>query len=83
MFFDALTEQIPGTAFSDDTEKFPTTITFRTMTLLKKIVFTIHEISKKMSYTERQFLIDLKAVLFATGSMWEGVNIPGDISDDA
>lgn len=63
MFFGALTEQIPGTAFSDDTEKFPTTITLRTMTLLKKMVFTIHEISKKMSYTERQFLIDLKTVL--------------------
>jgi len=63
MFFDALTEQIPVKAFSDDTEKFPTTITSRAMTLLKKMVFTIHEISKKMNYTERQFLIDLKTVM--------------------
>ncbi|WP_207706823.1 ATP-dependent DNA helicase [Alkaliphilus pronyensis] len=63
MFFDALTEQIPGNAFSDDTEKYPTAITLRMMKLLRKMVFTIHEISKKMSYTERQFLIDLKTVL--------------------
>lgn len=63
MFFDALTEQIPDKAFSDDTVKFPTTITLRMMTLIKKMVLTIHEISKEMSYTERQFLIELKTIL--------------------
>ncbi|WP_202708647.1 ATP-dependent DNA helicase [Sporosalibacterium faouarense] len=63
MFFDALTEQIPRKAFSDDTEKFPTTMTLRAMTFLKKMLFTIHEISKKMNYIERQFLIDLKTVM--------------------
>jgi len=63
MLFDALTEQIPDKAFSDDTEKFPTELTSRVTTLLRKMVFKIHEIGKKMTYTERQFQIDLKAVL--------------------
>lgn len=63
MFFDALTEQICDKAFSDDTEKFPTTITLRMMKLLKKMVLTIHEISKMMNYSDRQFLVDLKTVI--------------------
>ena len=63
MFFDVLADQIPRDAFSEDTEKFPTINNSRIRTLLKKIVFKIHEISKKMTYTERQFQIDLKAVL--------------------
>lgn len=63
MFFDELIEQIPIYAFSEDTEKFPTTIRDRTKLLLKRLVFNIHEIRNMMSYKDRQFFIELNHLM--------------------
>lgn len=63
MFFDELVNQIPAYSFSEDTEKFPTTITPRASSLLKKLVLNIHEIGKMMTYKEQQFLLELNYVM--------------------
>jgi len=61
--FDELVNQIPPYAFTEDTEKFPTTITPRVSSLLKNLMFSIYNIRQTMNYKDRQFLIDLNHVM--------------------
>ncbi|MBF4692260.1 ATP-dependent DNA helicase [Fusibacter ferrireducens] len=75
MLFDLITDRVPERSLMDDIEKFPTEITLRTMKIIKKLLFTIHEISKKMGYTERQFSIDLKAFIEDLKLFLLGANI--------
>lgn len=75
MFFDELVDHIPAYSFSEDTEKFPTTITPRSSSFLKRLILNIHEIEKIMSYKERQFLIELNHVMDSLKVFMIEVNI--------
>ena len=63
ILFDELVGRIPHQDLSEDTEKFSAEITQRENMLLKRLIASLQEISKIMTYKEKQYLMDLNNMI--------------------